>query len=113
MTPMHIDGSVFPEREAPPRTLHSVEDQADYVHRVCAAWDYGVPPDAHTFALFSAWRDVFDRFPIVTSPAYHAMRAWFGWEPVPVPAGLHLPRPRYRQYDDLEGRGIDPYEQWV
>ena len=113
MSPMHIDGSVFPDRDSPPQSLDSPEDMADYVHRVCSAWDYGVPPDALTFALFSGWRSVFDRFPIVTSPAYHAMRAWFDWEPVPVPAGLHLPTPRYRQYDDLEGRGIDPYEQWV
>ena len=110
---MHIDASVFPDVDSPPQALDSPEDKADYVHRVCAAWDYGVPPDAETFALFCAWKDIFDRFPIVTSPAYHAMRAWFRWEAVPVPPGLHAPTPRYQQYDELEGRPADPCEDWV
>ncbi|HZL94504.1 MAG TPA: hypothetical protein VFB99_12690, partial [Vicinamibacterales bacterium] len=61
---MYIDGSVYPDLESPPQRLDSLEEQADYVHRVCAAWDYGVQPDAETFALFSGWKDVFDSFPI-------------------------------------------------
>jgi len=32
-------------------------------------------------ALFAGWKHVFDRFPVVTSPAYHAVRLWFQWEP--------------------------------
>ena len=106
---MYIDGSVYPDLDEPPRSLETAEDRADYVHRVCTAWDYGVPPDPETFELFAHWRDVFDRFPVVTSPAYHAMRAWFGWEPVSIPPGLHLPTPRYIEYDRLEGRD-DPCE---
>jgi len=109
MTPMHIDGTVFPDMDAPPRRLDTPEDKADYIHRVCSAWDHGVQPDAQTFALLSEWREVFDRFPIVTSPAYHAMRAWFRWNTVPVPAGLHPPRPWYVAYDEIEGRPEDPY----
>jgi hypothetical protein len=113
MIPVYIEGSVYPELESPPRSLDSIEDRADYVHRICAAWDYGVQPDPATFALFSGWKDVFDRFPIVTSPAYHAMRAWFAWEPVDVPDGLHHAVPRYVEYDRLEGRGRDPCELWI
>jgi len=110
---MFIDGSLFPDMDAPPVRLDGPEDQADYVHRVCSAWDYGVQPEAETFALLSRWEDVFDRFPVLTSPAYHAMRAWFGWAPVPIPPGLHPPTPRYRLYDDMEGRPPDPCEQLV
>lgn len=110
---MHIDTSVYPDVDTPPQALDSVEERADYVHRVCSAWDYGIPPDAETFALFSGWKDVFDRFPLVTSPAYHAMRTWFRWEPVPIPLGLHAPTPRYVEYDRLEGRDEDPCEHRI
>ena len=80
---------------------------------VCAAWDYGVPPSDETIRLFADWREVFDRFPFVTSPAYHALRQWFRWAPVPVPPGLHPPTPRYREDDRLDGRGEDPCEAWI
>lgn len=110
---MHIDGSVYPDLESPPASLNTPEDRADYVHRVCAAWDYGVPPSDETISLFSGWREVFDRFPFVTSPAYHAIRQWFRWPPAPVAPGLHPPTPRYREYDRVEGRGEDPCEAWI
>lgn len=101
---MHIDGSVYPDLAEPPRSLDSPEARADYVHRICSAWDYGVVPDAETMTLLSTWKDVFDRYPLIISPAYHAMRAWFGWEPVPIPQGIHPPTPRYVEYDRQEGR---------
>jgi len=110
---MHIDGSVYPDVESPPRSLDAPTARADYVHRVCSAWDYGVPPHPDTFALFATWKDVFDRFPVVTSPAYHAMRMWFRWEPVPIPSGLHPPVPRYLDYDRMEGRDEDPCGQQI
>ncbi len=110
---MYIDGSVYPDLVSPPRSLDSPEARADYVHRVCSAWDYGVRPDARTFALLSEWEDIFDRFPLVTSPAYHAMRSWFDWDRVPVPPGLHAPMPRYLEYDRLERRGEDPCERLI
>jgi hypothetical protein len=109
---MHIDGSVYPDLESPPQSLDSPEARADYVHRICSAWDYGVPPTPETFELFSTWKDVFDRFPNVTSPAYHAMRLWFHWDPVAVPRGLHAAMPRYVEYDRVEGRGDDPCAEW-
>src|SRR5262249_23282697 len=87
MTGMPLDHSVYPDLAELPAVLESLESKADYVHRICSAWDYGIHPDPETFALFSRWKEVFDHHPVVTSPAYHAFRAWFGWEPLPFPAG--------------------------
>ena len=105
---MYIDQTVYPDMAEPPEILQSPEDKADYVHRICAAWDFHIHPEPETFELFSQWRDVFDRFPIPTSPGYHAFRAWFGWPPVPVPDGLIGPTPHYVHLDRLEGRDEDP-----
>ena len=90
-----------------------VEAKADYVHRICSAWDYGVHPDPETFTLLARWKDVFDRYPILTSPAYHAFRAWFQWEPYPAPPGLLPPTPRWVHLDRLEGRDEDPCERMI
>ena len=110
---MYIDESVYPDLDVPPVDLATPHERADYVHRVCSAWDFYVHPEPATFALFAEWRDLFDRFPIVTSPAYHAFRAWFGWESVSVPLGVHPPTAQYAQLDALEGRLADPSEDAV
>jgi hypothetical protein len=110
---MYIDHSVYPDLDELPETLPTPEDKAEYVHRVCGAWDFGVHPEQETFELFSQWRDVFDRFPLYLSPAYHAFRAWFRWPPVDVPDGLTGPTPRYVLLDQQEGRGPDPCEHMV
>ncbi|GAC1450353.1 MAG: hypothetical protein NVSMB9_34740 [Isosphaeraceae bacterium] len=108
-----LDHSVYPDQDEPPSVLESMEDRADYLHRVCSAWDHGVHPDPETFALFSRWKDVLDRYPVSTSPAYHAFRAWFRWEPHPVPAGILAPTPRWVHLDRLEGRDADPCEEMI
>jgi len=113
MTPDLIDQSVYPDRDAPPTSLETVEDKADYVHRVCSAWDHGIHPDPETFALFAGWKDVFDRHPIPTSPAYHAFRAWLRWEARPAPPGLLAPTPRWVHLDRLEGRESDVCEHMI
>lgn len=110
---MHIDHSVYPDLDHPPDVLETDYDKADYVHRVCTAWDHGVPPDHETFELFRGWKEIFDRFPIETSPAYHAMRAWFDWAPVDIPPGLHAPAPPWLHMDRLEGRPDDPCENMI
>ena len=110
---MYIDASVYPDLDRPPTDLPSLEDRADYLQRVCAAWDFHIHPDPATFALLATWKDVFDRFPLATSPAYHALRAWFGWAPVPMPLDLPAPRPIYRVLDESEGRGPDPCERQI
>lgn len=104
---MYIDHSVYPDLSDPPTILQTPEDHADYVHRICAAWDFHVLPEPETFALLSGWKDVFDKFPLATSPAYHAFRAWFGWESVPYPPGLPAPTPLYLHLDRLEDRPED------
>ena len=42
---MTIDGSLYPDQE-PPRELRALGDRIDYLHRLCAAWDFGILPDA-------------------------------------------------------------------
>lgn len=76
---MYIDHSVYPDLEVPSDGLRGSGERADYVHRICAAWDFGLVPEPETFRLFRGWRDIFDRYPLPHSPAYQAFRAWFGW----------------------------------
>ena len=109
----YIDHSVFPDCEDPPHTLDTAEAKADYVHRVCSAWDFHILPEPETFCLFAQWKDVFDRFPLIASPAYHAFRAWFGWQPLAIPATLSRPTQLYRVLDAKEGRAEDPCEQMI
>jgi hypothetical protein len=110
---MYIDHSVYPDLDDPPTVLETDFDKADYVHRICTAWDFHILPETETFALLAAWKDIFDRFPIPTSPGYHAFRMKYGWEPVaPVP-GLPAPTPLYVHLDRLEGRDADPCEKMI
>jgi hypothetical protein len=110
---MRLDLSVYPDLEIPPGELNSLGDKADYIHRICSAWDFGIHPEQETFQLLADWRDVFDRFPVLTSPAYHAMRAWFGWNPIPYPRNVPAPLPRWVHLDRIEERGPDPCEAMI
>jgi len=110
---MYIDHSVYPDVDDPPDRLETDYDRADYIQRICAAWDFHILPEPQTFELFAGWKDIFDRFPLAISPAYHAFRAWFGWEPVAVPSGLTGPMPYYVRLDRLEGRPPDPCENMI
>ena len=107
-----IDGVYYPDMDAP-SSFDEPEDRADYLHRVCTAWDFRIQPEKETFALLATWKDVFDRFPVATSPAYHTMRWLFGWERIPFPEGLRGPEPHYVHLDRLEGRGEDPCLQMI
>jgi len=107
---MKLDHSVYPDLEDPPLELVDEGDKADYVHRICGAWDFGVPPLRDTIALLSTWKSVFDRFPIPQSPSYHAFRDWFGWEPAGrVP---WLGQCTWELLDAVEGR-TDPCDGTV
>ena len=108
-----IDHSVYPDLDQPPNELADDFARADYVHRVCTAWDFGIMPDRATFELFAGWKDIFDRFPVSTSPAYHTFRAGFGWNAIPWPAGIKPPTPQWEHLDRIEGRGPDPCEEMV
>ena len=100
----NVDASVYPDRDAPTEFVTD-DERAEYIHRVVSAFDFGVVPDEPTLALFSQWRATFDRFPLPTSSAYHALRVYFGWPPIDrLPS---LAEPTYMKFDRLEGR-IDP-----
>ena len=107
---MHLDHSVYPELESPPETLPSAADKADYVHRICAAFDFGVFPEPNDWTLFAGWQSIFDAFPLPDSPAYHTFRQWFGWPP--VPRGTCGLTPPWAVQDRREGH-TDPCEHAV
>ena len=98
---MIIDRSVYPDVE-PPTALTSPEARADYLHRICAAFDFGIFPEETDWATFAEWKEIFDRFPLSDSPGYHAFRHWYGWEPVPVQKRLGTPP--WKVADLHEGR---------
>ncbi len=96
-----IDSSLYPDCE-PPRRLVTDEEKADYLQRVCGAFDYGLPPTIDALRMLRDWKPIFDRFPLRGSPAYHALRTFYEWDPVPrLP---FLIKPHYQVLDELEGR---------
>jgi hypothetical protein len=109
----HIDHSVYPDLDQPPTELLDDAAKADYLHRICTAWDFGVMPDRATFELFANWKSIFDRYSVPTSPAYHAFRARLGWNPVPWPRGIKPPTPQWEHQDRIEGRGPDPCNEFI
>jgi len=108
-----IDHSVYPDLDQPPDELPDDSAKADYLHRICSAWDFGVMPDRETFDLFAQWKDIFDRYPVSASPAYHAFRSRYGWSAVQWPPGIKPPTPRWEHQDRIEGRDADPCEHMV
>lgn len=100
-----IDYSVFPDVDELPTDFSSLEAKADYLTRVCGAWDFGMVPTLETFELFATWQDAFDRFPLTTSAAYAAFRSWYGWSPIPGDPPLLAD---YERLDRWEGRTKDP-----
>ena len=100
---MTLDGSVYPDRDAPPTTLDTDEEKADYVARICGAWDFGILPERDTFRLFASWRHIFERFPIDDSPAFHAFCHRYGW---PHGSG-RIFRAHYEVLDARDGRRDD------
>jgi len=114
MKPDYIDHSVYPDRaellDLKQEFLDDV-DRSDYVDRICGAWDFGVPPEPETFELFRQWKDVFDRFPLLHSPAYHAFRTIFRWEQLPRQGGTFI-QLTHTPFDAAEGR-TDPCEDRV
>lgn len=80
-TPYYIDGSLYPDSPVP-TTWDDPGTRADYVARVCSAWDFGIVPEPKTLHYLSEWRDIFDAYPLPHSIAYHAFRAWYHWPPV-------------------------------
>jgi hypothetical protein len=96
-----IDHSVYPDIEHG-NSFEDDFDRADYVHRICAAADFGVPPDPETIELFSEWREVLDRFPLPASPTYHALREYYDWPATAMLRNLHPTQ--WETLDRIDGR---------
>jgi hypothetical protein len=104
-----IDHSLYPDAAAPD-DLHDEFVAADYVQRVCGAYDFGIVPSAAVLDTLRGLREVFDRFPLPASPAYHAFRRLFGW---PAVQSVPPARLRYELFDLREGRAADPCVNFV
>jgi len=105
-----LDHSVYPDLSPAPDDLQTEAERADYVHRIWSGFDFGVFPEQADWERFSAWKDVFDRFPLPHSPAYHTFRSRYGW--TPSPRGRSGLMPGWKAQDLREGR-TDPCEQNV
>ena len=105
-----LDHSVYPEVRPAPDELPAEADRAEYVHRICSAFDFGVFPDQTDWDRFSEWKDVFDRFPLPNSPAYHTFRSAYGWNA--APRGTSGLMPDWKAQDIREGR-LDCCEPFV
>lgn len=82
--PSWIDGTLYPDRDVPSE-LPTLADQVDFLVRLCAAWDFGLLPDAVTVAEIRRpeWREAVDECRLLTSPAYHLVRRWHGLPTLP------------------------------
>ena len=98
---MNLDYSLYPDVADPPQALTTDPDKADYIARVCGAWDFGIVPTIETFELLRSWRAIFDRFPITGSPSYTAFRMLYGW-PTIDSGSLQVAR-----YERLDARQRD------
>jgi len=107
---MPLDHSVYPEVACPPDDLPSPEAKADYLHRVCAAFDFDIFPQRDDWDRFAGWQAIFDAYPLPDSPAYHTFRARFGW--APVARGTCWLVPLWQMQDLREGR-TDPCDGTV
>ena len=79
-----LDGALYPDTE-PPTSLDTLSARVDFVARLCAAWDFGQLPDPKTVSEVrrSEWREAVDACRLLTSPAYHLLRAWHSLLPLP------------------------------
>jgi hypothetical protein len=81
---LEIEGALYPE-QAPPESLRTLPDRVDFLARLCAAWDFGILPDARVIReiVRKNWREAVDACGLLTSPAYHLLREWHGLPELP------------------------------
>jgi hypothetical protein len=79
-----LDGALYPDVE-PPAELNSLAERVDFIARLCAAWDFGRLPAGPTVTEVrrGEWREAVDACRLLTSPAYHLLRAWHQLPPLP------------------------------
>lgn len=84
MPDLWIDGALYPDVE-PPVHLENLEDQVDFVARLCSAWDFGLLPEMETISEIRKpqWRSAIEACGLLTSPAYHLLRRWHHLDPAP------------------------------
>ena len=72
-----LDGSLYPDVDIP-ESLNTIADRVDFLVRLCAAWDFGVLPNANTVAEIRRedWGPAVQACRLLTSPAYHLLRRW-------------------------------------
>jgi len=104
-----IDRSVYPDLQHG-NDFEDDFDRADYVQRICAAGDFGVAPDRATVEMMRDWRGVFDAFPLLGSPTYHALRDYYRWPAMPIERSFYPPR--WETLDRIEGRD-DPCRDFI
>lgn len=100
-----MDYSVYPDIFGQVN-LDSDEAKADYVHRICAAWDFGVLPTDETFELFRNWEHIFRKYPYHSSPAYQAFQEYYGWELVNDPSIYCGLKDYWKEQDNIDGRNL-------
>lgn len=71
-----IDGALYPDLDEPPAQLKTPEERADFIARLCSAWDFGILPLPETIAEVRRpeWREAVDRCRLLTSHTYHLLR---------------------------------------
>jgi hypothetical protein len=79
-----LDGTLYPDVK-PPLELDDLADRVDFLVRLCAAWDFGLLPSSQTVAEIRQrdWREAVEACRLLTSPAYHLLRAWHHLPPLP------------------------------
>jgi hypothetical protein len=82
--PSWIDSTLYPDTE-PPEALETMGDRADFVARLCSAWDFGLLPYPETVDEIRRprWREAVETCRLLTSPTYHLLRTWHGLETLP------------------------------
>lgn len=77
-----IDGSLYPDEEAP-ATIGSLAERVDFLVRLCGAWDFGVLPSRETISEIRRpdWQEAVEAAQLLTSPSYHLLRLWHNLAP--------------------------------
>ncbi len=78
-----LDGALYPDTDVP-NVLDTPAERVDFLARLCAAWDFGLLPDASTIEeiLRDEWRPAVEACRLLTSPAYHLLRRRHGLSPL-------------------------------
>ncbi len=89
--PAWLDATVYPDVD-PPLNLNTLASRVDFLARLCAAWDFGLLPRLETADQIKKpeWREAVDACRLLTSPAYHLLRAWHCLPTLPY-LGQRLP----------------------